>query len=61
MGRRIAAGWMLLCAALALTPTPDGQRFIMAQGSEQEQAPTQLTLVLGWLGELDRRVPKGKK
>jgi Tol biopolymer transport system component len=41
--------------------TPDGQRFVMAQGSEQEHAPTQLTLVLGWLGELDRRVPKGKK
>jgi len=41
--------------------TPDGQRFVMAQGSEQEHPPTQLTLVLGWLGELERRVPKGKR
>jgi len=37
--------------------TPDGQRFLMLKAGEQEQAPTQIHVVLNWFEELKRRVP----
>ena len=36
--------------------SPDGQRFLMIQGSEQE-AVTQINVVLNWFEELKQRVP----
>jgi serine/threonine-protein kinase len=39
----------------------DGQRFLMVKASEQEQAATQINVVLNWFEELKRRVPPGKK
>jgi Tol biopolymer transport system component len=39
----------------------DGQRFLMVKGSQQESAPTQLTVVLNWFQELKRLAPAGKK
>ncbi len=36
---------------------PDGQHFLMVQGSEQEAAPTQLSVIVNWFEELNRRVP----
>ena len=39
----------------------DGQRFLMIKASEQEQAVTQIDMVLNWFEELKRRVPSGKK
>ena len=40
--------------------TPDGQRFVMVQRSEQEQeAVTQINVVLNWFEELKQRVPTG--
>jgi len=41
--------------------TPDGQRFVMVQASDQEPAATRIRLVLNWSEELKRRVPSGKK
>jgi serine/threonine-protein kinase len=41
--------------------SPDGQRFLMIKGSEQESAPTQLNVVLNWSEDLKRLVPTGKK
>jgi len=35
----------------------DGQRFLMLKASAQEQAPTQINVVLNWFEELKRRVP----
>jgi serine/threonine-protein kinase len=40
--------------------TPDGQRVLTQQEAEQEQAPTQITVVLNWFEELKRRVPAGQ-
>jgi serine/threonine protein kinase/Tol biopolymer transport system component len=40
--------------------TPDGQRFLMLKAAEQEQAPTQINVVLNWFEELKRRVPSGR-
>ena len=40
--------------------SPDGQRFLMIKGSEQESAPTQLNVVLNWSDELRRLAPAGK-
>ena len=38
--------------------TPDGQGFVMVQVSEQQQeAATQINVVLNWFEELKRRVP----
>ena len=39
----------------------DGQRFLMVKASEQEQASTQIDVVLNWFEELKRRVPSGNK
>ena len=40
--------------------TSDGQRFVMMQASEQQQeAATQINVVLNWFEELKRRVPTG--
>jgi hypothetical protein len=36
---------------------PDGQHFLMVQGSEQEAAPTRLNVIVNWFEELKRRVP----
>ena len=42
--------------------TPDGQRFLMVKPVEQEQeAATQINVVLNWFEELKRRVPTGAK
>jgi serine/threonine-protein kinase len=40
--------------------SPDGQRFLMLKPSEQE-APTQINVVLNWFEELKRRVPVEKR
>jgi len=41
--------------------TPDGQRFLMLEPSEQGQAaPTQINVVLNWFEELKQKVPTGK-
>jgi len=40
--------------------TPDGQRFLMVKASEQEQAATQINIVLNWFEELKRRAPASK-
>ena len=39
---------------------PDGQRFLMIAESERDLGETQLQVVLGWFGDLRRRVPSGK-
>jgi hypothetical protein len=41
--------------------SPDGKRFLMLEGSEQGQAPTQINVLLNWFEELKRRVPSGTK
>ena len=42
--------------------SPDGQRFLMLEPSEQGQAaPTQINVVLNWFEELKRRVPAERK
>jgi serine/threonine-protein kinase len=41
--------------------SPDGQRFLMIKASEQEQASTQINVVLNGFEELKRRVPTGTK
>jgi serine/threonine-protein kinase len=40
--------------------SPDGQRFLMVKGSEQESAATELNVVLNWSDELRRLAPAGK-
>jgi eukaryotic-like serine/threonine-protein kinase len=40
--------------------SPDGQRFLMIEGGEQEPAATQLNVVLNWSEELRRLAPAGK-
>jgi Tol biopolymer transport system component len=40
--------------------SPDGQRFLMVKASEQEQASTQINVVLNWSDELHRLAPAGK-
>jgi Tol biopolymer transport system component len=40
--------------------SPDGQRFLMVKPVEQQQAATQINVVLNWFEELKRRVPTGK-
>jgi len=40
--------------------SPDGQRFLMVKPVEQQQAATQINVVLNWFEELKRRVPVGK-
>jgi len=37
--------------------SPDGRRFLMVKPDEQEQAATQINVVLNWFEELKRRVP----
>ena len=40
--------------------SPDGQRFLMVQASEQQASdPTQINVVLNWFEELKQRVPTG--
>jgi hypothetical protein len=39
----------------------DGQRLLMVKAAEQEQAATQINVVLNWFEELKRRVPTGAK
>ncbi len=39
--------------------TPDGQKFVMLQ--ESEQATTQINVVLNWFEELKQRVPTGTR
>jgi Tol biopolymer transport system component len=39
----------------------DGQRFLMIKPVEQQQAPTQINIVLNWFEELRRKVPPGTK
>jgi len=41
--------------------SPDGQRFLMLEASEQGQAPEQINVVLNWFEELKRRVPTSTK
>jgi hypothetical protein len=41
--------------------SPDGQRFLMLEPSEQGQAAaTQINVVLNWFEELKQKVPTGK-
>ena len=40
--------------------SPDGQRFLMLKAGGQEQAATQINVVLNWFEELKRRVPAGR-
>ncbi len=40
---------------------PDGQRFLMIKGSEQESAATQINVVENWSEELRRLAPAGKR
>jgi serine/threonine protein kinase/dipeptidyl aminopeptidase/acylaminoacyl peptidase len=41
--------------------SPDGQRFLMIKPVEQQQAATQINVVLNWFEELKQKVPVGKK
>jgi serine/threonine-protein kinase len=41
--------------------TADGQRFLMLKANEQDQAATQIHVVLNWFEELKRRVGEGRK
>jgi serine/threonine protein kinase/Tol biopolymer transport system component len=40
--------------------SPDGQRFLMLKRSEQQEAATQINIVLNWFEELKRREPAVK-
>jgi hypothetical protein len=40
--------------------SPDGQRFLMLKPGGQDQAATQLNVVLNWFEELKQKVPAGK-
>jgi hypothetical protein len=56
---------VLTSPPLGLAPnydvSPDGRRFLMLKGGEQEAAPTQINVVLNWFEELKQKVPTGKK
>jgi len=59
---------MLLEGRFAVIPgflnydiSPDGQRFLMIKGAEQESAPTHLNLVQNWIEDFRRRAPAPKK
>ena len=39
--------------------SPDGQRFLMLKASQQQQAVTQIHVVLNWFEELNRQAPAG--
>jgi serine/threonine protein kinase/Tol biopolymer transport system component len=41
--------------------SPDGQRFLMVKPGGQDQATTQVNVVLNWFEELKQKVPTGKK
>ncbi len=41
--------------------SPDGQRLLLIKPVEQQQAATQINIVLNWFEELKRRVPAGTK
>ena len=41
--------------------SPDGQRFLMVKAGEQATAAAQISVVLNWSEELQRRVPTGMK
>ena len=41
--------------------SPDGQRFLMLKSGGQDQAATQINVVLNWFEELKQKVPTGKK
>ena len=41
--------------------SPDGQRFLMVKPIDQQQAVTQINVVLNWFEELKQKVPTGKK
>jgi WD40 repeat protein len=41
--------------------SPDGQRFLMVKPGGQDQAATQINVVLNWFEELKQKVPTGKK
>ena len=48
-------------SSAAYDVAPDGQRFLMIKvGGEQEEAATQINVVLNWFEELKRRVPSGQ-
>src|SRR5262245_6337564 len=38
---------------------PDGQRFVMVRQSDEQAAPQQIQVLLGWFDELKRRAPPG--
>ncbi len=40
---------------------PDGRRFLMVRQKEEETSGRQINVFLGWLDELKRRVPSGKR
>jgi len=41
--------------------TPDGQRFLMIEESEQSSSAAQINVVLNWFEELKQKAPTGKK
>ncbi|MDA2912837.1 serine/threonine-protein kinase [Acidobacteriia bacterium AH_259_A11_L15] len=41
--------------------SPDGERFLVIEGAEQEKTLTELVVLTNWFDELRRRVPSGKK
>jgi Tol biopolymer transport system component/tRNA A-37 threonylcarbamoyl transferase component Bud32 len=41
--------------------SPDGERFLLLKPVEQDQAATQINVVLNWFEELKQKVPTGKK
>jgi hypothetical protein len=40
--------------------TPDGQRFVLVRPAYPDLPPRPLTIVLGWLQDLERRAPAKK-
>jgi len=47
-------------AGVAYDVSPDGQRFLMIKEPEQATSFTQINVVLNWVEELKRRVPRGQ-
>jgi serine/threonine protein kinase/Tol biopolymer transport system component len=41
--------------------TPDGQRFVLVRPAYPDLPPPPLVVVLGWMNDLERRAPAGKK
>jgi eukaryotic-like serine/threonine-protein kinase len=41
--------------------SPDDKRFLMIKSSEQQNASTQIIVVLNWFEDLEQKVPTGKK